>query len=711
MSKDALLEDLNPRQKEAVLHPKGPLLVLAGAGSGKTRVITHRFAHLVKKRKLAPSAIFTVTFTNKAADEMKERIGKILETDIKSAWIGTFHSQCNKILRKEIKALGYKPDFSIYDDDDQCNLVRHILKEFNIYEALYKGVASRISILKSSLITPEEFLSQGDGFSFDEKLGRVYLKYQDELKRCNALDFDDLIMLTVRLFEEHPKILEKYSELFPYILVDEFQDTNHSQYRLLHLLSSSHRDICVVGDDDQSIYKFRGADVSNILNFEKDFPGATIIKLEQNYRSTQNILDVSGSVIARNPHRKHKRLWTDRGAGEQVYYHRLNTEDEEAKYVARMIKDFYLKNNYEYNDFAILYRINLQARAVEDALREEDIPYHVVGGISFYHRREIKDLISYMRLALNHHDNVSLRRVINSPSRGIGASTLSKIEQEAKKTSVSLFTALQAMLKANTIATTFKEKLQEFVKLITDLSAVPYKSAADMFKDIVEKTGYIEDIEEDRLQNIMELIASAEGVSVKDYVERASLSPTPGNEQPKRPSVTLMTLHSAKGLEFPVVFIVGVEEGILPYFKAIDDETEMHEERRLLYVGMTRARDILCLNGVKKRKLYSRVQDQEPSRFLNDIPRECCQWIEKTFTQKPETAAARPVKVPCHSPAAPRVAAGPAYVIGSKVKHPSWGVGIVRDCCGDGDDSKVTVNFPSVGLKRLSVKHANLERM
>lgn len=705
MSKDVLLDDLNARQRDAILHAKGPLLVLAGAGSGKTRVITYKFAHLVKKKKYAAPSILTVTFTNKAAEEMKERIGAFIDGDLKSAWIGTFHSQCNKILRREIRALGYKPDFTIYDEGDQCGLIRHILKEFNIYEALYKGVAGRVSILKSSLISPEQFLSQGDGFSFDEKLGRVYLKYQDELKRCNALDFDDLITLTVRLFEEHPKIREKYVELFPYILVDEFQDTNRSQYRLLHLLASAHNNICAVGDDDQSIYKFRGADVSNILDFEKDFPGATIIKLEQNYRSTQNILDVSGSVIARNPLRRPKKLWTDRGPGERVCYYQLNTEDDEAKYVARAIKDLYLKNNYEYSDFAVLYRINLQARAIEDALREEGIPYTVVSGISFYQRREIKDLISYMRVALNRDDTVSVRRIINSPSRGIGASTLAKIEQEAKKHSVNLLTAIASMLKSNNVAVSLKDKLGEFIKIIDSLSPASCKTAAEMLKDIVEKTGYIQDIEEERLQNIMELIASAENIGVKDFLERASLVTGADGENPKDAAVSLMTLHSAKGLEFPVVFIVGLEEGILPYFKAIDDEAEMHEERRLFYVGMTRARDMLYLHGVKKRRLFSKVQDQEASRFLDDIPRDCCQWLEKTIPQQKPVPAPKPVRI---APARP---SGPAYIVGSKVKHPSWGIGIVRDCCGDGDETKVTVNFPNVGLKRLSVKHANLERI
>ena len=701
MAKDVLLEDLNHQQKEAIMYSKGPLLVLAGAGSGKTRVITHKFAFLVKKKKYTPSSIFTVTFTNKAADEMKQRINRFIDHDHRNSWIGTFHSQCNKILRKEIKVLGYKPDFTIYDDDDQCCLIRHILREFNIYEALYKGIASRISILKSSLISPEEFLSKGDGFSFDEKLGRVYLKYEDELKRCNALDFDDLIMLTVKLFEENPKILDRYVNIFPYILVDEFQDTNRAQYKLVQLLSSRHKNICVVGDDDQSIYKFRGADISNILNFEKDFPETKIIKLEQNYRSTQNILNVSGAVISKNIYRKPKTLWTKKHGGEKVFYCRLNTEEEEAKYIARTIKDLYLKGNYEYNDFSILYRINLQARAIEDALREEDIPYQIIGGVSFYHRREIKDIISYMRIALNHEDNVSIRRIINSPPSGIGATTISKIEQESKKNSVSLFKAMKMMLKSNGLAASFKDKLNEFVHIIESLSSTSYKTAADMLKDVVEKTGYIDDLEEDRLQNILELVSSAENIPVKDLIDRVSLASSI-DDSLRGNSVSLMTLHCAKGLEFPAVFIVGVEEGILPYFKTMDSLTEMQEERRLFYVGMTRAKEILCLTSVKKRRLYSKVQEQEPSRFLLDIPKNCCHWIERVY-QKTELAP-ETVKMPLKKRSS-------AFVIGSRVKHPSWGVGVVRDCCGEGDDTKVTVNFPGVGLKRIAARFANLERI
>lgn len=702
MAKDPLLEDLNSQQKEAILCCKGPLLVLAGAGSGKTKVVTHKFAYLVKKKNYLPKNIFAVTFTNKAANEMKERIARFLGQELKQAWIGTFHSQCSRILRKEIKALGYKTDFSIYDEDDQNSLIRHILKDLNIYEALYKGVASRISLLKSMLITPEEFLSKGESFSFDEKLARVYMRYQNELKKCNALDFDDLIMLTVKLFEENPKIRTKYQDYFNYILVDEFQDTNPAQYALLKLLLPPSRNICAVGDDDQSIYKFRGADVTNILDFEKDFPDAKIIKLEQNYRSTQNILNVSGSVIARNPHRKDKNLWTNKGCGEKVCYCRLDSEEEEARYVARSIKDIYLKGNYEYKDFAILYRINLQARAIEDALREEGIPYQVIGGISFYQRKEIKDIIAYMRLVINHDDDVSLRRIINLPPRGIGISTLSKIEQEAKKNSTSMFSALKSMLSLNNFSPTLREKIKEFIDIIDDLSVNNYKSAADMLKDIGEKTGYMDILEEDRLQNVLELLSSTENISVKDFIDKVSLISSLDTTVQSN-TVSLLTLHSAKGLEFPVVFIVGVEEGILPYFKTFDDLSELQEERRLFYVGMTRAKDILCLSNAKKRRLYSKIKEQEPSRFIKDIPKECCNWVEK-IKQKTETAQTVPNSSATKKPMS-------TYVVGCKVKHPSWGIGIVRDCEEDGDNTKITVSFAGVGLKRLIAKFANLERI
>lgn len=694
------MQDLNPQQKEALNHTEGPLLVLAGAGSGKTRVIAHKFSHLVKTKKLHPDSLFTVTFTNKAADEMKRRIAVLLQKDIHSCLIGTFHSQCNRILRKEIKALGYGCDFSIYDDDDQYNLVRHILKEFKIYEALYKGITSRISFLKSSLIGPEEFLSSGDGFGFDEKLAKVYVRYQDELKRCNALDFDDLIMLTVKLFKNNPGLLEKYQNMYPYILVDEFQDTNYAQYYLLKLLAFAHRKICVVGDDDQSIYRFRGANVSNILNFENDFPGAKLVRLEQNYRSTQNILTVSGAVISRNSERKYKSLWTERGWGEKVYYCWFDTYGEEAKFIAKVIKELYLKGRFNYRDFAIFYRVNLQSKAMEDALREEGLPYRVFGNVSFYQRKEIKDTIAYMRLSLNHGDNVSFRRIINCPPRGIGASTLSKIEHEAKKKSVSLFDAMKVTIRADSLASLVKDKLTEFAKLIEGFSSAKYKSAAEMLKAVFEKSGYAETLDEERAKNVAELISFGEGKDIKDFIDKVSLLTTM-DEIKRGDYVSLMTLHSAKGLEFPGVFIIGVEEGVLPHFKALGSTDEIDEERRLFYVGMTRAKDILWITGASKRRLYSKLQNQEPSRFLKDIPRNCCQLVEKVSHHP--TIKITHIKV--------KVDSFRLYATGCRVKHPTWGVGVVRDCFGDGDDLKVIVNFPNIGVKRLAVKFANLQKM
>ncbi|MHB8881231.1 MAG: ATP-dependent helicase [Thermodesulfovibrionales bacterium] len=698
------MHDLNPQQKEALQHINGPLLVLAGAGSGKTKVITHKFAYLVKTHKTPADAIFAVTFTNKAAGEMRERIGHLLPNDIRSAWIGTLHSQCGRILRKEIKNLGYSPDFSIYDEDDRCNLIRHILKDFKIYEALYKGVSSRINILKASLIDPDTFLASGDGFGFDEKLAKVYIRYQDELQRSNALDFDDLIMLTVKLFREFPKVLRKYQDSLAYVLVDEFQDLNSSQYHLVKLLAKQHKNICAVGDDDQSIYRFRGADVQHILNFEKDFPGTKVVRLERNYRSTQNILDVSHAVISGNPNRKAKKLWTDRGRGEKVHYCWLNNEEEEAKHIAKVIKELYLKGAAAYKDVGVLYRVNLQSRALEDALRDAGLPYRVVGGISFYQRKEIKDIIAYARLVTNHGDNVSLRRVINTPPRGIGAATLSKIEGEAKKKSACLFDILKVAAKNSGIVSSTKDKLGSFSALIEELAPRAGQDAAELLKAIVERTGYRETLDDDRKQNIAELIVSAEGRDIREFLDKVSLQ-TSHEEAAPGDHVSLMTLHNAKGLEFPVVFLTGIEEGVLPYFKAIGKEDEIAEERRLFYVGMTRAKDMLLLSGSRKRRLYSRIQEQEPSRFLKALPREFCLWIEKVAEYHPFKAGGRDNKK------AEIVKVKPLFASGCRVKHPVWGVGVIRDCYGDGEDQKVMVNFPTIGLKRLSLKLANLTKI
>ncbi len=703
MSKESVMQDLNPQQKEALKHIDGPLLVLAGAGSGKTKVITHKYAYYVKNQKTPPESILTVTFTNKAAKEMKERIHALLGRELKQNWIGTLHSQCGRILRSEIKCLGYSPHFSIYDEDDRCNLIRHILKEFKIYEALYKGVSSRINFLKSSLIGPEDFLASGDGFGFDEKLAKVYVRYQDELKRSNALDFDDLIMLTVRLFESHQAVLKKYQTLFSHILVDEFQDLNFAQYQFIRLLATAHKNICAVGDDDQSIYRFRGADIRHILDFEKDFPGAKIVRLERNYRSTQNILDVSNAVISRNPDRRDKKLWTEKGRGEKVHFCWLNNEEEEARHIAKIVKELYLKGAYAYKDIGILYRVNLQSRAIEDALREMGLPYHIVGGISFYQRKEIKDIIAYARLVLNRGDNVSLRRIINCPPRGIGAATLSKVENEARKKSVCLYDTLKTCMRSNGIVTSTKDKICGFVGLIEKLSSASYDSTADLLRAVADKTGYTNLLDDERRENINELISSAEGKDIRDFIDKVSLL-TNLDDPAGANHISLMTLHNAKGLEFPVVFVTGLEEGILPYFKANGNEEEVAEERRLFYVGMTRAEDLLLLTGARRRRLYSRIQDQEPSRFLRDMPKNYCQWIEKVAEPHPLRHRSDKKK-----PEVKKVK--PLFSSGCRVKHPVWGIGVIRDCYGDGDDQKVMVNFPNIGLKRLSLRLANLTKI
>ncbi|PKL52568.1 MAG: ATP-dependent DNA helicase PcrA [Nitrospira bacterium HGW-Nitrospira-1] len=704
MSKESLMQDLNPQQREVLEYMDGPLLVLAGAGSGKTRVIAHKFAHLVKSKKLSPESILTVTFTNKAAGEMSDRVRTLVGKDLKSFWIGTLHSQCSRILRKEIKAIGYGNNFSIYDEDDRCNLIRHILKEFKIYEALYKGVSSRINFLKASLVGADDFLSSGDGYGFDERLAKVYVRYQDELKRSNALDFDDLIMLTVKLFEEKPNLLKKYQDQLPYLLVDEFQDLNCAQYNLIKLLAMQHRNICAVGDDDQSIYKFRGADVEHILNFEKDFPGTKVVRLERNYRSTQNILEVANAVIALNDKREKKKLWTERKNGEMVRFCWLNTQEEEAKHIAKIIRELYLKGSYTYKDIGILYRVNLQSKAIADALREAGLPYCIAGGISFYQRKDIKDLIAYVRLVINHGDNVSLRRVINIPARRIGTATLLKIENEAKKKSLCLFDAIRFCIKSNSIVPSTKDKLSRFVRMVEKLSSRNYKSASDILKNVADKSGYMAMLNEERRQNIVELISASEGKNIQEFIDKASLL-TNSDHIPEGNYISLMPLHNAKGVEFPVVFVTGMEEGLLPYFKANGSNDEISEERRLFYVGITRAKDFLVLTGARKRRLYVKLQEQEPSRFLQDIPKARCKRTEKVTAATVLRCVLNAKKKP--EPTKVR----PYFDSGCRVKHPVWGVGVVRDCYGNGEDQKVMVNFPAIGLKRLSLKLANLTKL
>jgi len=696
-----MLEGLNPQQREAVLHVKGPLLVLAGAGSGKTRVITHRFAYLTSVHKVSPSSILTMTFTNKAAEEMKRRIEALLGRSVKGLWIGTFHSLCCRILRREIERFGLSRDFCIYDEYDSCNLIRSILKTFNMHEALYKGISSRLSTLKASLIGPDDLLKNEDTYGFDEKCVRVYVRYQEELRRNNALDFDDLIMYTVRLFEEYPKVLKRYQDEFSYIMIDEFQDTNLSQYRLSKLLASKSRNICVVGDDDQSIYRFRGANVRNILAFKDDFSKTKVIRLEQNYRSTRYILNAAGGVISCNSMRMPKRLWTDRTDGEKLLYCIASTEREEAGYIARTIKELYLKAGYSYSDFAVLYRLNQQARTLEDAMRDNGIPYKVIGGLSFYHRKEVKDIISYLKVIVNPNDSVNLRRIINCPPRGIGNATLERIENEARKKGKGIFETMKYIINSNGYSSSLKGKIKGFVELIEDLRHHRDMELTSLLELVFEKTGYLEWAGEERVENLSELVNSAEGKDLRGFIDTASLY-SPVDDSHEGNAVFLMTLHCAKGLEFPVVFIAGVEDGLVPYFHAVKSQEEMEEERRLFYVGITRAKERLFITRAKKRRFYTSFKELKPSRFLDDIPVECYQCYEKrdgrsAIIMSPKTSLKPVSETP--------------FVAGVRVRHPKWGIGVVRESYGESDDMKVMVNFPSVGIKRLSLKFANLERI
>jgi DNA helicase-2/ATP-dependent DNA helicase PcrA len=701
MTKHALLNDLNVQQKEAVLHNSGPLLVLAGAGSGKTKVITHRFAYLNTAHKVPNASILTMTFTNKAAEEMRERIESLTKKCSKELWVGTFHSLSARILRKEIGHLGFRKDFCIYDDDDSGHIVRSILKEFKVHEALYKGILSKISSLKASLIDPAELLANEDSYGFDEKFARVYVRYQDELKKNNALDFDDLIMCSVKLFEKHPTVLKKYQNEFLHIMIDEFQDTNHSQYMLAKLLASKHKNICAVGDDDQSIYKFRGAEVKNIHTFKKEFSKAKIIKLEQNYRSTQNILNIAGSVITQNPSRVPKKLWTERGEGEKVYYCIAGNELEEARYIARLIKELYLKGKYSNKDIAVLYRVNQQSRAMEEALRENGQAYRIFGGISFYQRKEIKDIISYLKVIANPDDSVRLKRIVNCPPRQIGVATITRVENESRKIEESLYGTMKHILKSNSYTTALKDKISGFVNVIDELISHKGDALPDLIKMICKKTGYLKWIGQEKAANIEELINVTEGNDINSFIDISSLYSSM-DEPYADDAVLLMTLHNAKGLEFPVVFIAGFEDGLLPHFHAINDPEELAEERRLFYVGVTRAQDMLILTGAKKRRLYTSIQEQQPSRFLSEIPAGCYQCIEK----RPRAAA---ISSNMKMPAA--ILNKAPFATGVRVKHPKWGIGVVRDSYGETDDVKVMVNFPSVGIKRLSLKFANLEKI
>jgi len=620
-----IIEDLNKEQKRAVKHLEGPMLVLAGAGSGKTRVLTRRVAYLIAKYKVFPQNILAVTFTNKAAEEMKDRISNLLNGLPDEPWISTFHSLCVRILVREVEKLGYKKNFVIFDQNDQKKLIKEILKDLNIDSKKTKpgAVLHEISQAKNELLTPKEYENEVGGY-FSEIVAKIYPIYQQKLKDNNAFDFDDLIMKTVELFRDYPQVLEYYQEKFQYILVDEYQDVNYAQYQLVQILAENYSNLCVVGDPDQGIYGFRGADIRNILNFENDYPDAEIIRLEQNYRSKETILKAAQHVIKNNQFRKEKDLWTQRGTGEKITYYEASSEKDEAGYVAKEIKNL-VKSEYEYSDLAVLYRTNAQSRAFEEMFMKFGIPYQIIGGLKFYDRMEIKDILGYLRVLYNPDDDINLMRIINKPKRGIGAGTLGKVQDYAEYYNISLYEAGLQAEQIENLTGAYEKRIKNFFSMMEELrEGIEKTSLSELARNIFVKSGYKKALEndkfdkaEERMENIKELFSVIEDYLRKNddptlggFLEEVSLLSDIDNMEEENHLVTLMTLHSAKGLEFPVVFLAGMEEGIFPHSNSMAENEDLEEERRLCYVGITRAQDKLHLLRAKKEKKIWRYRNE-----------------------------------------------------------------------------------------------------
>ena len=632
----SIYDTLNPMQKEAVLHTEGPLLILAGAGSGKTRVLTHRIAYLIEEKEVNPWNILAITFTNKAAGEMRERVDSLGGFGAESIWVSTFHSTCVRILRRYIEHLGYTTSFSIYDSDDQKTLMKQVFKTLDIDTKQYKerSVLGIISSAKDKLISPEEFLLNAGQDFRQKKVGEIYREYQNQLKKNNALDFDDLIVKTVELFQNNSQILDYYQERFRYIMVDEYQDTNTAQFKLISLLASKYGNLCVVGDDDQSIYRFRGADIENILSFEQTFPGARVIKLEQNYRSTQNILDAANGVIRHNRGRKEKSLWTANGTGDEILFKQFDDARDEADYIARQIRD----SEFSYQDQAVLYRTNAQSRLLEERCIFYNVPYRLVGGVNFYQRKEIKDILAYLKTVANGVDDLSVLRIINVPKRGIGATSMGRVTMFASEHGMSLYSALREARMVPGLGKAV-EKIGRFISQMECFRAMAQSeeySIQDLIEAILEETGYEEELKaegeieaETRMENIQELINKAAAYeedsqhpSLDEFLEQVALVADIDNVDSSEDRVTLMTLHSAKGLEFPKVYLAGMEDGLFPGMMAVssDDRTDMEEERRLCYVGITRAKKELVITAARKRMTHGETRYCKPSRFVEEIP-------------------------------------------------------------------------------------------
>ena len=730
-----ILSSLNDKQREAVTSTHGPLLVIAGAGSGKTKALTHRIAYTIQENKVSPWNILAVTFTNKAANEMKERIVKLLGAELGEEAlpaVGTFHATCVRILRRHIHLLDYDNSFVIYDTADQQILMKHVMEELGIAEKQFnpRAMLHHISGAKNELITVDQYRSMVSNY-FTERVAEVYRHYQNSLQKNNALDFDDIIMKTVELFRKEPKILDQYQEKFRFISVDEYQDTNHAQYILTNQLAAKYRNLCVIGDSDQSIYSFRGANIKNILNFEKDYPEAKVVLLEQNYRSTQPILDAAHSIIVKNKARADKKLWTQREGGEKIKFKELENERHEAEFVAREIQDRLKTYEFpDHRDFVVLYRTNAQSRVLEESFLRFGIPYKIVGGIKFYERKEVKDVVAYLRVIQNPSDSVSLFRIINNPPRKIGAKTIELIQQYAYANQLSFFEAMQSVDQIPDLAESKNEAIKKFVEMIRELQKINNEfTASGLIKHVIDYTGYKNFVNdgtvegEARLENIYELISVASkydklepSVSLSIFLEEISLISDIDQMEQSDNAVTMMTIHSAKGLEFPIVFLVGMEEGILPHSQSLLERDQLEEERRLMYVAITRAKDKLYLLRAKTRMLYGETQSNTASQFLDDIPEELMDQEERkqrrlssrdlSYTPIPSeeyASASSNSSVDTYTETIIQL------VDGDKVIHQSFGEGVVVNVTG----GVATVCFknPVYGTKKLALSIAPLKKV
>lgn len=737
---DRLLNGLNPEQQKAVKATEGPLLIMAGAGSGKTRVLTHRIAYLMVEKQVNPFNILAITFTNKAAREMRERIQRMMGGTADDVWISTFHSMCVKILRRDIDRIGYNRNFTILDSGDQLSVIKQILKDKNIDPKKFdpRALLGAISSAKNELIDPKEYAKLSGGY-FEKVVSDVYEEYQKRLRKNQALDFDDLIMITIQLFQRVPEVLERYQRKFQYIHVDEYQDTNRSQYMLVKLLAARFKNLCVVGDSDQSIYRWRGADIKNILSFEKDYPNAQVILLEQNYRSTKRILLAANKVIENNHNRKEKNLWTDNDEGNKIYYFRADSEQGEAQFVISKLKELVKTENRKFSDIAILYRTNAQSRVMEEALLKSNIEYSIVGGTKFYDRKEIKDILAYLRLIANPNDDISLQRIINVPKRGIGSSSFDKMANFAANYDSSIYEALDSV-ELMGLSPKITKTTAEFRNLIHGFHQMQeYLSVTELVEEVLKKTGYREMLEaeksieaQSRLENIDEFLSvtknfeeNNEDKSLVAFLTDLALVAdidSLDDDGEKMDAVVLMTLHSAKGLEFPVVFLIGLEEGVFPHSRSLMEEAEMEEERRLAYVGITRAEERLFMTNAQMRTLYGRTNINPPSRFIKEIPEEILEGLEPVKKNSPFSSGSTFAQNPRQSQSLRRAAAtrpAPAatggndvdWKVGDKAEHGKWGIGTVVSVKGSGEGTELDIAFPSpTGIKRLLAKFAPIKK-